>query len=284
MTVQRDLPVEFRTLVNDAAKGAVLKPILHAYLFEARFPGRFTVEFRKEEHVRKPDGWFHPSEHPLWPERMLYYYLTEPDSIEREPLEYMGTMSVTMGKAMHSFIGMCLKDQGVLLGKEQLEAEGILCDDDGEPTLVDEQHRRRGHTDGILQVHMPTFPHFSRQIYEFKTSNDMKLRKLEDLDLDAFRETWPSYWTQVQEYLAMSGYQVAIVLFLGMGFPWTMKEFHIPADVQWQQEMKAKYTRVLTAVEDRQVPNPCCAPGSAESTSCPARHVCPIGQLTVRMR
>jgi len=606
----------FRTIMKDAEAGLVLKPLLHAYLYDARFPETFTVEFRRKDRVRTPDGWFHPSSHPMWPERLLYLYLTEPDKIEAEAMEYMGSMSVTIGTAMHSFIQMCLRDQGVLLTVEQMDAEGIPHDDEGEPYLEDPLCGSRGHTDGILNLHLPKFPLLTRQVFEFKclapetivntpggpvraedllvgdevwawgsrlergrvkamvdngirpvwtittkagrdvkvteehpfltshgwvktkdlrpldclrvatgderpdrlddiawfiglmvgdgclvghhvglsnrdadilaqaeriavalgarmvpsgadwrfssergpslnpvkelmrgaglqdknsrtkaipamiweggpnawvgflsgyfdadgcaqppvsaswssvnhpllvdcqtmlallgvrssivevhqwyrdcdhlswrlvvrdrlackrladlltvtsrskaerlgefsrlgaisrcrpsgdvewdvvvsvteglarptvgvevdgwhthvteglvthnTSNLSKLQKLEDLDLEAFIELWPAYYAQQQEYMRMSGYGVSVVIFLAMGYPWTIKEFHVPADPKFQNQIKEKYLRVRQSVVHGDLPMPCCGARSATSRSCPARFVCPVGLM-----
>jgi hypothetical protein len=273
----------FRRITSATQSGAVLKPLLHAYLFDAKWP-ELNLNLPAQKASRKPDGWFHPSTHPLWPERMLYYYLTEPEKLIPEPLEYMGTMSVTIGTLMHLFIQECLRDQGVLLNPEQLAADGIATDDKGEPYLVDDECGSRGHTDGITQVDVPAFPQWGRQSFEFKTSNNMKLSKIEDLDLDTFKEKWPDYWAQQQEYLRMSGYGLSIVLMLGMGYPWDIREFHIPADPMWQHQIREKYLRVRAAVRHGQPPQPCCGPGSKEAKACVARAACPIGTMQIRRR
>lgn len=265
--------------MQDAVQGTVLKPLLHAYLYEARWKEDMLLTLSKRDGPREPDGWFHPSEHPLWPERMLYYYLSAPESMVPEPLAYMGTMSVTIGTLMHLFIQECMRDHGVLLSHAQLIAEGIPCDEKGEPSLIDEEVGSRGHTDGITNVHLPDYPDLARQTFEFKTSNDFKLKGINDLDNEAFKEKWPVYWAQQQEYMRMSGYRVAIVLFLGMGFPWNLREFHIPADERFQSQIKEKYLRVRHAVEVGQPPAPCCGPRSIEAKACPARTVCPIGSM-----
>lgn len=269
----------FRTLIKDAVHGTVLKPMLHAYLYEARWPEDIHFTLTKADGPRKPDGWFHPSTHPLWPERMLYYYLTEPDLMLDEPLEYMGTMSVTIGTMMHLFIQECLRGHGVMLTPDQLRADGIQCDDKGEPALVDEEAGSRGHTDGIVACELPLYPGVGRQSFEFKTSNDMTLSKIDDLDIEAFKTKWPHYWAQQQEYLRMSGYQVSVVLMLAMGYPWTMREFHIPSDERFQHQVRDKYLSVREAAEDRQPPLPCCGVRSKEAKACPARTICPIGRM-----
>ena len=70
--------LDFSQSFHEAKKGLIVKPILHNYLFDAQFPD-FTIKFQKGDQQRAPDGWFHPSTHPLWDERSLYLYLKHPD-------------------------------------------------------------------------------------------------------------------------------------------------------------------------------------------------------------
>lgn len=248
----------FSKVVADLSKGVILKPLLHAYLYDAEFPGEFSVTFRQHKMRREEDGWFHPSTHPLWPARKLWLHHRYPEETIVSAKEYMGTLSVTMGHAVHSFIQMCLQHLGVL--------------ETAELYLSDEEHNSRGHTDGVLTLHMPQHPNCTRQIFEFKTSNLMKLSKLKDLDLDAFRATWPDYYMQVQEYLRISGLGVAVVLFMAMGYPWEMREFHIPADPMIQRALAIKYQEALGP----EMPQPCCAPGSKTAKACEMRSRCPV--------
>lgn len=275
-----DAESAFRGLMKEVQNGTVVKPLLHSYLYEAAWPEDFAVHFKKGTSRRKPDGWFHPSEHPLLPHRMLWFYLTEPDSLIPEEFAYMNTLSVTIGTAMHHFIETCLKHMGVMLDTEELEAEGFEVNKkNGEPQARDRELGATGHMDGVLRIHVPTVPHRKLHLFEFKTSNGKTLNKMEDLDLVAFMEKWPEYYAQAQEYLRMTGYDLSIVLFMEMGYPWTLKEFHIPANPRFQADTAGKYLHVRQAQASGIMPDPCCAPRSKEAKACPARAVCPIGKL-----
>lgn len=275
-----DAKSAFHGLMRTVQDGTVLKPLLHSYLYEAVWPEDFSIDFKKGSSRRDPDGWFHPSEHPNWPARMLWFYLTQPDKLVPEEFAYMNTLSVTIGSAMHGFIETCLKHMGLLLTPDELRAEGFEVNPiNGEPVSKDEATGSKGHKDGVLRIHLPAAPHRKLHLFEFKTSNDRKLSKIEDLDLMAFIETWPDYYAQAQEYLRMTGYDYSIVLFMAMGYPWEMREFHIPANPQYQADTAAKYLYVRQSVETGIMPPPCCSPRSKESRQCPARHVCPVGQI-----
>ena len=56
-----------------------------------------TVTYRDEGKERVPDGFFHPSTHPRWGERMLFYYLTQPDRMIPEDIGYENRMAMVMG-------------------------------------------------------------------------------------------------------------------------------------------------------------------------------------------
>jgi hypothetical protein len=269
----------FRKVLTDLSKGTVLKPLMHSYLFEAEFPD-LDLSFPKRDMGRRsPDGWFHPSEHVLWPERMLYWYLAEPDKVIGEPMEYMGTMSVTVGSIMHSFTQQILKHQGLLLAETELEDLGYAINSTGEPTVADVPTGARGSMDGILRLTLPKYLASPHQGFEFKTRSPLA-KPIEDLDLDAYKAKHPGYWAQNQEYMRLSGLDVFVVLFMAMGYPWELTEIHVPADPFFQEQVRQKYMRVRAAEEAREMPEPpCCGPRSADAKVCPAREVCPVGRL-----
>lgn len=271
---------KFASMVTeDARKGLVVKPLLHSFLYDAKWPKDFSVVFKKGSNRRDPDGWFHPSEHPSWTERQLYYLLTQPDRMEAEVLDYMSTLSVTMGSAMHGFIDFCLRSMDLLLDKDECAKIGIGWTDElGEPAVVDSEAGSRGHMDGVLKnIWMPHHPDERNPLFEFKTTNQFAVSKLEDLDLDGWREMFPSYYAQAQEYLRMSRRKVSIVVMMQMGSPWSLREIHVPYNDTYATSVARKYLSVKRAVSEGKEPPLCCFPGSAESKSCPARGVCPSG-------
>lgn len=281
MVLHKPTPV-FRELANEADLGLVLKPLLRAYLYDAKFPGDFSVRFEKHDLDFGPDGWFHPSTHPLWPARMLYYYLTEPQAMIPEMREYMGTLSITFGKAMHGFITMCLQDQGVLLTPEDFEAEGIAWNPKtGEPIAIDRDTGSRGSMDGILRLQMQPYiaDGSNRQVFEFKTRSP-KAKVIPDLDLEAYKEKYDTYYAQNQDYMRMTGYRMTIVLLMSLGYPWEMTEVHVPFDPKFALAVRDKYVEVRSAAAAKSPPLPCCGVKSKEAKVCPARTVCPVGMVS----
>ncbi len=269
----------FKKVVVGASAGLVLSPILNNYLHMGKYPHEFSVTFRNHSKQRRPDGYFHPSTHPQWSERQLFLYLTQPDKTLPKPLEYAGALSVTMGTAVHDFIEMCLLDAGVLMepkgtcvccGREHGKKKG-QCAEWG---AMDEATKTRGHMDGLLDV-----KGWGNGGFEFKTSNMMKLSNIEDNDVERFKEKWPDYWFQVQDYMRITGLTRFVVLFLGMGYPWTTKEFVIERDEVYCFEQGQKYRRVLAHAEQGVMPNPCCAPRSATARDCGLRMACPVGLM-----
>lgn len=254
----------------------LLKPMLYKYFGDAQFPDEWVVGFRKEEQEdREPDGWFHPSEHPLMTERQLYYYLLKPEEWQGWRPDYTLRMSVLMGSATHDFMQMALdhlellvKPAGTCLacGRPQ-PAE---CNEHG---ASDPEAGSRGHLDGILkrvQGYMAGF--------ELKTCAPGVLTKIADGDVEAYRKKWPKYYAQVQEYMRMTGLPRFVCLFLGLGNPWEMREFVIEADLAFQQRTKNKYMTARRAVELGQPPMACCPVGSNQAKDCPAR-ACEVASL-----
>jgi hypothetical protein len=275
----------FRRLADMHDQGLVLKPLVEAYLLEARFPDRFDVTFHKAGKARHPDDWFHPSTHPLWDERLLYHYLMHPDDMEAEQLSYESRMAVTMGTAVHGFVEMCIRDAKIMVPLSGTcpacgRPHGTKKDQCDEFGAADPVLKRRGHMDGVMIINVDgTIWKSGMGGLEFKTTNPNAARGIIDNDLVVFRKKWPVYYAQVQEYMDLSGLRQFIVLVAILGFPWKLVEFQIEYDIGFAMEIKNKYQRVRDHVKMMYAPDPCCAPRSATAKQCPARFVCAIGKL-----
>ena len=281
-----DMSGRFRRLVDMKDLNLVLKPQIDAYLNLAKFPDVFTVTFHKAGKAREPDGYFHPSTHPLWPARMLYYYLTAGDRMEAEQLSYESRMAVTMGTAVHAFIEMCVRDMGVMVPltgtcptcKRPHGTKKGQCDEYGG---ADEKIGSRGHMDGVVHIEVAgTYWVPGTGGFEFKTTNPKAAgARLESNDLEGFKTTWPEYYAQVQEYMEITGLRQFLVIVAVLGFPWKIIEFQIPYDPAWARQVRMKYQVVRDHEKMGTPPDPCCSPRSKEAKACPARFVCPIGRL-----
>lgn len=277
--------LDFSTALAEVTKGEVVKPQLRTFLFEANFPDAFEIKFVKGDSNRASDGWFWPSTHPLWPEKMLYTYLAQPDILPREERQYMNVLSLTMGSAVHGFIETCLEMMG--LRPKSLNTctmcppreDGSRC---SEPGFMHEETGSRGHADGVLDLEglvsqAPVLEPVS--LLEFKTiSNAQRLRRIEAGGLAHYIEAFPEYYAQNQEYMRLSGIPSIVVVFMLMGFPWTMVELHVPADPRYQMAQRDKYLRVRDAVAS-DLPVECCY-----SKRCPMADICNPGGSTKSRR
>ena len=253
----------FQRVLSSAGKSELLLPVIEAYLHQGEIP-EFTIKLRDRKKVpRKPNGWFHPSTHPLMTERQLYYYLAEPDKWIHEPLDPLGMQATTAGEFWHGFMEVCLTEAKLLL--------------ETEVRVIDEETGTRGFMDGRLP----------KEAFEFKTMNSRKLRLIEDgaPDDPAVQQSWrelvPQYNVQGNEYLRMSGLPAMRYLIMATEYPFPKREIVIPYDPALGNQIKQKYLNVRQAVADQRPPLPCCAPGSKMAKSCPARAVCPIALGTV---
>lgn len=251
---------DFSGSMRDLSQGLLVKPVLHNYLYDARFPD-FDLKFRNHQMERPPDGWFHPSTHPEMHERPLYHYVAHPETFPVEKKKYMGTLAVTLGTAAHHLIETCLTDAGIRPAELQrctMCPPKAKCHEAG---AKDDDLGERGHMDGILSFEgFPNVPDEKMQpVFEFKTTHDEfgRLTKISDLDTEAFRGKWPVYYGQTQRYMRMTRRPFAIVLMMEMIYPFTMREFHIPYDVGYNAMVDAKYRAVRQAVADQRPPL-CC--------------------------
>lgn len=242
----------FKQIINGAASGEIVVPALRAALWSPDFKS-FDVKVAGFE-PRPPDGWFHPSTHPLWPERLLYWYLVAPDRLEMEPFDPASTMAVTQGHFWHSLIGVIGMELGIFTAVEV--------------PVKDEHTGSRGSMDATL----------ANEVFEFKTMRPTKYRKIErgapddPLVIAAWRKMVPDYYAQAQEYMRLSGYRRHRTLVLSMEYPFPMREIVIDFDPVFAYEIAQKFVRVRQAVADGRPPFECCA-----TKDCPSRLLCPAG-------
>jgi hypothetical protein len=248
-----------KKVVAGANQGEKILPVLRAYLYDPSFPS-FDVHVHGSR-TRAPDGWFHPSTHPTWGARQLWYYLVAPDKLVGEPLDPLGAMATTAGNFWHSFISMVGIESGIL------KAVDVAVQDD--------ETGARGEMDGEL----------SDEGFEFKTMNEMKLSRLpkggpEDAEVLLWLQTRaPQYYGQVQEYMRLSGYERFRMVILHTGYPFDMREILVPRNEAFINQVRDKYLLVRQAVADQQMPDACCSMRSETSKKCPAREMCPIALL-----
>lgn len=244
----------FTNIIKGARRNEKLLPVIDTYLQEGLFPS-FDIHVRGKER-RLPDDWFHPSTHPLWPEKQLYWYLKEPTKLILEKLDPLGTQATIAGNFWHSFMEVCLMDAGIIKATEV--------------PVEDLETGSRGAMDGILED----------EAWEFKTMNSMKLNKLtrgspDDPDVQAhWRKMSPQYYAQAQEYMRLSGYQTVRFLIMPTEYPYGKREVVIPYDKPFAIGVRDKYLRVRQAVADQRPPRDCCGTESVQGKSCPARNLC----------
>ena len=268
---------EFRQVLAGVRDKEILIPRLRAYWFNPKLP--FVSIPTRSFDQRLPDGWFHPSEHPTWPERMLYYYLAFPNKMVPEPAEMNKVLAVTQGIFWHYFTQSCLEDMALL---RVVNPRGRNAWDRVEKYVEDKRLFSRGSMDGVVNSdNISTLP--SDEGFEFKTMSVAKMsgcpRGAPD---DQDRLLWwknknPEYYAQNQEYLRMSGLHFMRVLILGLQSPFPMIELQVPYSYGEAMKVADKYGRVIQALADRNIPDPCCAPRSQQAIECPARNVCPVG-------
>lgn len=256
----------FRRLVKGASDGEIIIPALRAALFNPTFD-TFSIDL-PDFKPRKPDGWFHPSTHPLWEERLLYFYLTDPGQLAVEPMDPHSVMAITQGHFWHAFVEKVGIDAGVLV-----QPDPCPCGcGKNEWYFHDDVLGSRGHTDGVTATAVDDIP----AIFEFKTMRPTKVRKIprgkpsDPEVLQAYKALVPEYFGQGQEYMRISGFRSHRTLILSMEYPFEMREIAMPYDQHYAEEIAAKYRRVRQAVADRRPPIMCCV----DQKACPARLLC----------
>lgn len=246
------------TYVGDMAVADMLvKPLLVGYLTsDAAYEMTIRTERPRE---RAPDGWFHASSHPSLEVPELVAYLRAPREVPKEmPRDYVMMMATTIGTIMHEVSRQALEKK-LKLAIPPPRGECLACHRPRpgkcrEHAVTDAALGARGHLDGILNfTEVPTrdIPRDPGVIepgllarlhgYDFKTAMTMTLKDVPEMNEAAFKAKWPRYWWQAQEYMRMTGLRQYIVLVMGIGTPWTMKEFHIRYSAAAAADIERRY-------------------------------------------
>jgi hypothetical protein len=242
----------FETIAKYAAAGCLLKPLLVQFHTSGE-AFRLMIETAKPLE-RKPDGWFHASTHPGLTEGQLITYLTMPVPEKAEDFGYLGRMSVLVGTIMGEVNRQALIQLGLMVPVQRgtCRACGLeqpkTCREHG---ASHPGTRSRGHLDGIVRFGPPSPVWRGTEDvwgYEGKTIKNVILAKAPDMDEEFFRQRWPAYWWQVQEYMRLTGLRRFIVLFQGIGNPWDLREYHVQADPEAAYQIEMKYRSVLAHV------------------------------------
>lgn len=231
-----------------ASDGAIVGPLVRQAIQDQSVPLNFWL-YVERSGDRKPDGWFHSSSSPRMDEDELLHMLMFPGQRVPRGMGWTGHMGTLAGTTWHAIIGTALDQLGITVplppglciacglprpqhGRAPRKGQ---C---GEHGAVHAETRSRGHLDKILQL--PELHGF-----DLKTRFRGGLKKAPDMDTAYFQTTWPHYYWQVQDYMRMTGLRKFIVLFLEMGNPWELREYHVEYDVPVALEIESKYRRVL---------------------------------------
>jgi hypothetical protein len=260
-----------RTLAGLRQKQVII-PVLRAAFSDPSFKG-FTVNV-DGWNERKFDGWFHPSTHASWTARQLALYLIHGEDVPLERPTMTFVAAVTQGTFWHNLTQRVLMQEGVLrrnpgtTGKDSIDAQ---C----EIQLVDAEHNRRGHADGRMAT-------CDDELFEFKTINDRSIAKYDFATGEAtLKEKNPfGYYSQCQDYLAISGMEKMRYFMMSLASPFPMVEFIVHADERYQAAQKAKYLEALEAAQTGSLPDACCGVGSKMAKACPLKDFCPIGKMS----
>jgi hypothetical protein len=236
-----------------AASGCLAKPMLGQFLAS---DASFDMTLRTAKSVqRKPDGWFHASAHPGLSEDELVAYLTasqQPEPPEPEEMGYVGRLSTMFGTIMHEVSRLAFIKLGIAVPvpRAMCLACGLSqpynCREHG---AVHVATRARCHLDGIHNYGGPpagdAFDSEYIYGYDLKTIKPMIISKAPDMDEEFFFQRWPHYWWQMQECMRLTGLRQYIVLFMAMGNPWEMREYHVTWSAAASRQIEQKYAAAL---------------------------------------
>lgn len=209
--------------------------------------------------ARPPDGYFHPSTQSMWNVRQLALYLLAPHLVQQERMEITSVLAITQGHFWHMFIQHILEIETPFLVKSEVG-------------FTDEEHKRRGHMDGLLKIKG------EEEGLEIKTINPYKIGKI--VDEETLIEHKPQYWFQAQEYLDVFNLPRMRFLTIAPSYPFPMKEFTVKANPTHQARRREDYKQAMLIAENGALPLPkggCCN----QVSSCQLKYACKFGEKVI---
>lgn len=198
----------------------------------------------------KPSGFFSPSTHPTWSLRDLVLYSMDPTYVPPDQKSFSAESKVSMlvGTFFHVVANKMFLDLGILVPPPEKECP--LCrkprgykigrDVCNETAVFDHVLRRRGHIDDVLDL-----PRLGRIPIDVKTCAHHAIKHYQNHNADLLKagstDLRAKYYGQGQEYCALGGYERIMFLFVGMGYPWELREIIIERDQPYIDKLEAKY-------------------------------------------
>ena len=251
----------FDKVLGRLAQQDLVSPYFEAAVLADNWPLSYTITVDSSPYYGldadgRPDGYFHPSSHPMLGERELYYRFHPDfrDKLAWEPNTVEKQMAFAVGSAIHAVV------------QTQMIQSGLTTPEDIEVEYVNEEHNVRGRIDWMTH-----HPNGTRLLVELKTRTPRKF---------AYQtEPEPSWVAQVNLGLDSQDCDLGILLMLEAGYPFRLTEFRIRRDPILLESIYAKFDRVRAAIAANEPPRHCCAPDSTEMKKCPARGHCWMKQL-----
>lgn len=250
------MPVGFEGLLGRLANKDLILPFFEVGMLADHWPDKYIIEVDSSPYYGlnsdgTPDGYFHPSTHPLMGERELYlrFHPDTRDLMVGERKSLKGQMTLAMGSALHAVL------------QTQMEMAGLIKKDDIEVEYIIHDHHVRGRIDWIAHL-----PNEMTCIVEFKTRMSWAYKNQ--------KEPEASWLAQVNLGMDAMDCDFGIILMLESGFPYQMREFHVRRDRQLLDEIYGKFDRVREAIATNTPPRACCGYNSQEMKQCAMRYAC----------
>jgi len=249
--------MSFESLLKGIAQKDIVLPYLELAMMSDKWPDHYTVDIDSSPYyglteTGEPDGYFHPSTHPLCPPRQLYYMMhpEHRSQMVRERNTTTSAMTLSMGSALHGIV------------QTQLQMIGLLVPEKTEVEYILHEHHVRGKIDFILDL-----PDGEKNLVgEMKTQNSFGFKKQEKV-----KPEWDAQLS-LAEYSQNADHGVLILV--EAGWPYSLREFAHKRNDNLLDEIFDKFSLVHQAIESNEPPRHCCAEGSEEMQACQARYSC----------
>lgn len=243
-----------KNFLNSIQNQDIILPYLEMSMTSDNWPDSYDVKV-DTGWSGKGDTYFHPSSHIFVPERLLYYMMTGQTTVERKSLTSAMTLSV--GTALHAVI------------ETQLVMAGITTWDDVEVATQNDEKNFRGHIDLIATIDG------KRYVVDIKTVYGAKWERLTEPQQEWVGQL--SSYIYSQQAAGDPVEDMAIVICVQVGWPYSVREFHVKRDDILLRSTFGKWADVRESIADNEPPKKICegcAWDNKVMSACPAKAAC----------
>lgn len=241
-----------RRLIQSLGERELVIPYLEQSILKQNWPDYYTITVDSRPYYGTGDGCFHPSSDCLLEARQLYFKKKPPKNAAHRPRNLGLEMAASLGTAYHAIL------------QTQLIQAGLVKPENVEREVRSEEHRGRGHIDGIVD-----HPNGNTYLLDIKSKSSYGFRSMQGPQ--------KSWIYQMNCYLDWLDLEECVIVMVLTEYPYSFREFRIKRNRELLRPVYEKWDYVSECLDKEVPPREYCtnsSPVSKKCQSCPFSREC----------